>query len=164
MVTFEKELTTPEGVKINYHKINKGDLSPDLDVITLFINSWYSKEVYLQNTEPISRTAIRIDLNFLVENLNIANNIIEFLTSETLFKDAIVYKNNTPEQEELQLKAIKIKQKRDQLLQESDWIVVKATEEGKPVPEEWKTYRQALRDVTSQPEYPKNIVWPQKPV
>lgn len=164
MVTFEKELTTPEGVKINYHKINKGDLSPDLDVITLFINSWYSKEVYLQNTEPISRTAIRIDLNFLVENLNIANKIIEFLTSETLFKDAIVYKNNTPEQEELQLKAIKIKQKRDQLLQESDWIVVKATEEGKPVPEEWKTYRQALRDVTSQPEYPKNIVWPQKPV
>ena len=37
---------------------------------------------------------------------------------------------------------------RNQLLQESDWIVTKSLEAGVAVPDEWKTYRQELRDIT----------------
>ena len=54
-----------------------------------------------------------------------------------------------------------VRAKRDQLLQESDWtqlpdaphLDVKA----------WATYRQALRDVASQPGFPYTITWPTKP-
>lgn len=30
-------------------------------------------------------------------------------------------------------------------------------------PEEWEIWRQAIRDVESQPDFPKNIVWPEPP-
>ncbi len=32
-------------------------------------------------------------------------------------------------------------------LEDSDWIVAKSLEAGVPVPDEWKTYRQSLRDI-----------------
>ena len=49
------------------------------------------------------------------------------------------------------------------LLDGSDWIVTRATEAGQPVPEAWRIYRQALRDITAQPGYPTDIAWPVAP-
>ena len=37
---------------------------------------------------------------------------------------------------------------RNDLLIESDWIVIKALEASTTIPSEWKTYRQELRDIT----------------
>ena len=51
---------------------------------------------------------------------------------------------------------------RDRLLQKCDWVVSKYTELGQSIPDEWKTYRQALRDITTQSD-PDNITWPTKP-
>jgi hypothetical protein len=53
--------------------------------------------------------------------------------------------------------------KRDSLLAESDWVVIKAQETGTEIPIEWKEYRQALRDITLQDGFPENIIWPEKP-
>jgi len=53
--------------------------------------------------------------------------------------------------------------KRDHLLAESDWVTIRATDTGTPVPAEWQTYRQALRDITEQTGFPENIDWPEKP-
>ena len=39
---------------------------------------------------------------------------------------------------------------REKLLKETDWVVVKAAESGTPIPQEWREYRQALRDITNQ--------------
>ncbi len=58
---------------------------------------------------------------------------------------------------------IKARQERDKLLNNSDWVVVKALEQGEPVPENWRTYRQQLRDITQQPGYPLTITWPTPP-
>ena len=61
---------------------------------------------------------------------------------------------------------------RDKRLTDSDWVVTKAFETGGAVPESWKTYRQALRDLPekSNPklnEYGdldmKSVSWPDKP-
>lgn len=52
---------------------------------------------------------------------------------------------------------------RDDCLRKSDWIVAKSLEQGVQIPEEWRAYRQALRDVTSQAGFPRNIVWPELP-
>ena len=56
----------------------------------------------------------------------------------------------------------RIRQDRDRLLNDSDWVVTKATETGVTVTSAWKTYRQKLRDVPSQSD-PDNITWPTKP-
>jgi len=34
---------------------------------------------------------------------------------------------------------------------------------GNPVPTEWQTYRQALRDLPEQEGFPQEVVWPQIP-
>jgi hypothetical protein len=55
-----------------------------------------------------------------------------------------------------------VRLERNQLLRSSDWIVTRATERGEPVPAEWVAYRQALRDITGQPD-PLAIIWPTAP-
>ena len=61
---------------------------------------------------------------------------------------------------------------RDKRLTESDWVVTKATETGGAVSDDWKTYRQALRDLPASAS-PKldslyeldltSVTWPTKP-
>lgn len=51
---------------------------------------------------------------------------------------------------------------RDAQLAATDWVVMRAVERGQPVPPEFQSFRQALRDVTKQPD-PFNIVWPAQP-
>ena len=52
---------------------------------------------------------------------------------------------------------------RDDLLSRSDWVVTKASETGVAASDEWKTYRQALRDIPSTQSDPDNITWPDIP-
>ncbi len=56
-----------------------------------------------------------------------------------------------------------VKVKRDKLLIESDWVTIKAIEQGEAIPDSWKTYRQELRDITLQSGFPHNVVWPTQP-
>jgi hypothetical protein len=69
---------------------------------------------------------------------------------------------NTPEQNAIQ----ELRRKRDELLAETDWMVIKAQESGVPISQEWKNYRQALRDLPSttnivvHPKY-ENLDWRQ---
>lgn len=51
-------------------------------------------------------------------------------------------------------KAREIRAKRDKLLEETDWIVVKAKETSTNISSSWKTYRQALRDITDHANFP----------
>lgn len=59
--------------------------------------------------------------------------------------------------------ATTVRDQRDKLLSECDWIVIKAKETSTNVPAAWKTYRQALRDISSQEGFPNTITWPTKP-
>ena len=52
---------------------------------------------------------------------------------------------------------------RNELLEETDWIVIKYLDIGEPVPQEWSDYRQALRDITEQDGFPGNVDWPEEP-
>jgi len=66
-----------------------------------------------------------------------------------------------------------LRRHRDMLLYETDWMVTKCAELGQPMPEEWKNYRQALRDITqnidgiiidsSHSSMLGNVNWPEKP-
>lgn len=52
---------------------------------------------------------------------------------------------------------------RDAYLSKTDWVVTKAIESGQPVPIEWQSYRQALRDITEHYSSLEEVVWPEKP-
>jgi len=55
--------------------------------------------------------------------------------------------------------------KRDQLLAESDWTQLSDARAamGSEKAAEWDAYRQALRDIPQQENFPTNILWPTKP-
>lgn len=70
---------------------------------------------------------------------------------------AAQYENNRVRQ------ANAVKADRDRMIAGTDWIVTKSAEAGEPVPESWKTYRQALRDIPAQTGFPFTITWPTRP-
>jgi hypothetical protein len=56
-----------------------------------------------------------------------------------------------------------IRSRRDSLLADTDWLVIKAYERSENIPAEWELYRQALRDITEQAGFPYEVQWPTKP-
>ena len=73
------------------------------------------------------------------------------------------WEDTRTDQQKYDQAAKEVTDKRTQLLTDSDWVVLKAIDTGTQVPQEWQTYRQQLRDITLQPEFPYNVVWPVKP-
>lgn len=72
--------------------------------------------------------------------------------------DALRFPPPTPEQQ-----AAAIRAERDARLKKTDLIIIRCAEAGEPVPEAWKAYRQALRDMPEQAGFPDTVVWPQQP-
>ena len=56
-------------------------------------------------------------------------------------------------------KKSKLRNKRKPLVEEADWQINKIVDAGGD-PSAWRTYRQALRDITNSPDDP---TWPTKP-
>jgi hypothetical protein len=56
-----------------------------------------------------------------------------------------------------------LRQVRDQKLTETDWVVTMHKELGTNIPTAWKTYRQALRDITKDYKSLDDVKWPEKP-
>jgi hypothetical protein len=56
-----------------------------------------------------------------------------------------------------------LRKERNKRLTDCDWVVTRATSTDTPVPDEWKTYMQALRDLPDVTEDPANPVWPVAP-
>ena len=57
------------------------------------------------------------------------------------------------------------RRRRNAILDSTDWIVQKSTEKGQAVPDEWQTYRQALRDLPAHKNWPnlEETDWPTRP-
>lgn len=60
----------------------------------------------------------------------------------------------------LETLSIQVRGRRDYLISQTDWVVVKAQETGTDVPENYLVYRQALRDVPLQEGFPESVEWP----
>ncbi len=67
-----------------------------------------------------------------------------------------------PEMSDEQRAAV-IRGKRDQLLAGSDWAVLPDVQLSTVKREAWLQYRQALREVPTQPTFPASVVWPKQP-
>ena len=66
---------------------------------------------------------------------------------------------------ELEVKMMweKIRKERNQLLKDSDYIMVSDAPVDETQKQEWTTYRQALRDIPQDYDSPDEVVYPDKP-
>lgn len=63
----------------------------------------------------------------------------------------------------LSLRQASKRAERDRRLASTDWVALRAIEQGQAVPGAWASYRQALRDVPDQAGFPDAIDWPTPP-
>lgn len=63
----------------------------------------------------------------------------------------------------IEIASFNMRDARNSALTRCDWVITRAFEEGTPVPAAYLAYRQALRDLPSQPGFPYDYVWPQEP-
>jgi hypothetical protein len=56
-----------------------------------------------------------------------------------------------------------IRAARNAVLKSSDWRIMSDSPLSNSKKAEWKTFRQALRDIPAQSGFPTNVTWPSKP-
>jgi hypothetical protein len=81
--------------------------------------------------------------NSIVKEIGIYSKAVEIFNEEIAFNEEqarLEYENSDWE--------LIIRKRRNRLLTRSDWVVTRAKETGTNIPAAWKTYRQALRDIT----------------
>ena len=96
---------------------------------------------------------------------------LEWLDSSTTKPTEIEINNKISELDSLEAMRL-LREERNQLLSETDWIVTKSIETGVAMSNDWKTYRQALRDLpaSSSPSLDEyydldltSVTWPTVP-
>tara|TARA_Y100001978_G_scaffold25539_1_gene21879 strand:+ start:618 stop:899 length:282 start_codon:yes stop_codon:yes gene_type:complete len=89
--------------------------------------------------------------------------MVDGVTIKMTDNEIAEYNASLPTEEEtLARKWLEVRNRRNYLLDQTDWVVTKASETGVAETDAWKTYRQALRDVTTQSD-PDKITWPTEP-
>lgn len=123
-----------EKIKILYPEISESEFFPDSGTILIYADENGEKIVKWENEKYEKPTKEMLDS----------------------IPDSVAEKDSA---------ANSAKLKRDQLLLDSDWsqlpdVQSKMSEEKKI---KWAVYRQDLRDITDQPQFPFEIIWPTKP-
>lgn len=157
-MAFIKQITAPNGAITQYHKIAKIELLNNNLMLNVQVSSWPNEQTYNTGTPALWNWYLTVSSDELY-NLTQQKIILTetFLSAQIVGEQAI----KTPEELLADQWAL-VKVQRDQLLTQTDWRVIRAVDQGIPLDEAWKTYRQALRDVTTQPD-PFNITWPEPP-
>jgi len=63
--------------------------------------------------------------------------------------------------ERTEVKSVQVRNVRNELLKDSDWTQL--PDVSSTIRNNWLSYRQSLRDITDQPDFPWNITWPTEP-
>jgi hypothetical protein len=109
---------------------------------------------------------VRVVLTGKPEHDAITENVSEespaFVQERNRWEQRWKVTNLPPEATEAKLAELAkaVRATRNQMLKDSDWTQVADAPVDKAA---WATYRQALRDVTAQPGFPKEVTWPIEP-
>lgn len=120
-------------------------------------NGFYIDE--LHSPESIPSDAKEITEERYDEIFRIHSNELKMITSDSSGNPILVDMPAPP----LSLLEEDTRNERNNRLKDSDIFVILAYEAGNPVDSKYKTYRQALRDLTKQVNFPTNVVWPKLP-
>ena len=112
-------------------------------------NGFYDKNIHL--TMPEDSVEISDEL------------YSEVFAQQSIGKQIVPDKNGLPSNIDQALpNSNVIRRTRSTLLSQCDWTMVSDAPLTDELKTEWKTYRQALRDITKQPNFPQ-VVWPTIP-
>jgi hypothetical protein len=127
-----------------------------------YSTSQVNQDIYLNENEDV---LTNLDINISnPENVYIKDNQFFYRESKpNVYFDWINYEWVENAQKKYDYFANIVREQRNVSLAESDWVVIKANEYGQEVSNEWKVYRQELRDITNQPNFPLDVVFPEKP-
>ena len=103
---------------------------------------------------PVVRLAVP-EFNSLVESLVIQSTPTEDNGIWTVGYEVV--------QKSEEMAQSNIRRERDRLLSACDWVTLKAIDTNTSIDADWVTYRQALRDITTQDGFPYSVTWPTKP-
>jgi len=92
------------------------------------------------------------------QEVDFANKNTRFMVVDPITK-TVSYNQAAEDKENIQA----LRNERNRKLADSDWISTKSYDVGTAIPGEWKTYRQALRDLPANTADPTNITWPEEP-
>ena len=116
---------------------------------------------YCKIKDSIVVNIIEADADFASENNLIAaaeNAEIGGSYDGSSFTRKVAVDNRTSEQ-----KTEDARDERDGALKACDWTVMPDSPLSDGKKTEWQTYRQALRDIPAQSDFPNNITWPTIP-
>ena len=129
----------------------------------------YSGEDYevVETDSPLSYESTDEDGNTRTISFNESGHIHQDGTYSLTWNGSEIVKDDTAKAaHDLAEEWKRIRAERTRLLAETDWVVIKARENGGQVAEKWKTYRVGLRNIPSeQSDKTKysEITWPTKP-
>ena len=177
-----KNITTPSGATVNYHEFYSANLIEDNNTavyVRSFISSEAAKnglpvtwmwELSVKNVKVSSFTSHGFEEvlvltegtpfygGAIVPSLErLGDTIVDPRPSEYHIFNYATKQWVDPRTTETEWPLVRAK--RDELLTQTDWVAARAYERGEPVPQNYVVYRQALRDITNQPD-PFNITWP----
>jgi len=142
-------------------KIPNGTKNPYVSLIpeTLeIVDRFYGDESDVESRSPNLEHVIvppDLDISFVIPKRNLETNKIEF----TLDAEAL----EAERQNYIQSQWIMFRSERKRLLEECDWVVLPDVNITQEKLDEWKLYRQALRDLPLTTVDPQNPVYPTPP-
>jgi|APGre2960657404_1045060.scaffolds.fasta_scaffold01791_5 hypothetical protein len=123
------------------------------DKSTLDIKSMYSRRESLFDGLATSDPHIQIPSTI--------NHICSYIKKEN---DVIIVVEDIEKKQQLISSAFQaMRKKRNELLQQCDWVFIADSQVSIEQQDQWRQYRQALRDLPSNVNDPLNVVWPIQP-
>jgi hypothetical protein len=105
----------------------------------------------------------RVDVPLANDRQHVIRELPEFVGG--VWRDRLVLKDFTPEevQQFTPDKVASLKLRRARQLYETDWTQVPDNPLSQEDREAWRLFREELRNVTAQPGFPWDVVWPKSP-
>jgi hypothetical protein len=167
-VSFPKNITRQVMQKYGMIGVIEGPLPAVGEYQTVRMNDAPTKPVIGQYTEENAPIPELVGEDILANYWQIDYQVVDMF-ADTTDEDGVVTTKAEHEaayQAKLDEQAGNTnRRKRDVLLAETDWVVIKAKETSTTLSAAWKTYRQALRDISSHANWPhlEDADWPEKP-
>ena len=123
---------------------------------------WYDSKGTIEHKDTSNTNNILINHIEEINDISIFQEIIDIATAKIAADKVIAEEKEIITSEMI---AAGARQDRDFRLMQSDWTQIQLPDVSLTPDQiaQWKEYRRQLRDITLQPGFPNNIVWPEKP-
>jgi hypothetical protein len=134
-------------------------------IVVFYLNKYYEQwiDVPIVNNQYITG----VELDNLIMSFYPLDTPVKVIdkkpSNEDYIQSLVTNKFNIPTK--TLVNRTEILTRRHQALRDSDWTQLPDAQEVLTESERmyWRRFRQELRDITKQPGYPDNVVWPQRP-